>query len=1213
MKNTIATLRESYHLAPRTIKALFALSFFAAFFVLAPVFNVILEFKPGISDFSKHILSNGALHDIDASSRVSLYYGIFIAMVCATVGIFMLMYRRLWGRLADFEQNANGLAEVFNLAMMGIVTIFAGLLLANAQSAAIILMALCVFQMVIAIKRRPHYYVDNIYWLVGMGIPFSVLLFELLDRFTRSGFFSKPFVVKGVQLPLSGQELFFNLIFIAVCVVLWFLLKYFFRNCADENEAVDRQKKLFLASIPAAAIVLVQSIMLEAFNILNVRYAYVFDSPRKLFAAIAVLAIALGIVLYLRVSRRTIATSDLLSKYHFPLVIVSLAAIFVQPWRTMYAENEFFEFANHGISVDHFFRYGSLPIVETFDAHMLSNELFAYLYGFLNGYEPFSPFLYATFDYMIFTAMVYFLLKRLTGPKVAFLLAVVFPMMDVFGNHYIVSGLVALQLVSFREENTSLKWYFCFWGAIIALLLYKLDIGFAAFVSGILTYFIAGLVLKKPLAIKRFLLTALISFGSMLLLFVVLCMAKSINPIARLKQFITVAQSNQNFIIEEMGDANTVLFRIAYYSLPIIMIGLMVLVSLRTIFERDFIKTLEQNKTKQIAFVFFVFFALFFCFNVPRGIVRHTLAFNILLNITSTIPLALFSLMFLWGKAKNILPSLLVIVAAYFFTNLNTASFAASPTNHSLLSRAVTSPRFKEKFEGAFPFKGTRVVMPSDSTDVQYFRSLIDAILKPGETYFDFSSINYYHALVGRKNPIYENQTILLNGDDAQDVTIAELRKKQVTVVLMPKSNNFWRAIDGVFMDYKYYKISEYIYQNFVPFAEIKSAVVYVRKDKQQLYANQSSLQKTTGDVTVSDFSKVNLGLLNKNNLAIESKPEEGLVLTPTGTDPYLFDFLPQIAALKNFQRGTPFTLTLQYDSASAGSVQFFYIPDGQDNFSEENSKINAVAQGPGSIAISLPALPKNLRIDCDVSRLAIKQMHFKADSNNSALLPEVPNYNLIDIARVWGEKADGGLFGKVKALGEQPKIASGGIILDPADKIKKPMYVMLSFVADTVHQVKVNVFNNNNQIRGEYYFTTVKGRQNQVIRLSTNYYWWNDKITTVAFVADKAVLIDKFALISADGSFQKSFSNTDLTLSSISDENWYGGVGLKQNAVIMDKSEKAIAALKGATKLVLADGSEIHIAKYYETGNFLTIEIVEPVGQFKDKAASPNKIKIAK
>lgn len=1212
MKNKINAVRESYAAAPQTTKALLAFAFFAVFFLLAPVFNVILEFKPGISDFSKHILSNGALYDLNASSRVSLYYGIFIATAALTAGLFALLHRQFSSRLESWEKD-NRLAEVYTLSIIGVVALFAGFLLVNAQMAVFVILMLCVFQLAAAAKNKSIHYTDTLYWIVGMALVLSVLFFELLDKW-GSGSLNKPITIKQTVIALNGQELFFDLIFLLVGVMLWFFADYFFRNASDEAPLKARQSRLFVASIPAVSMVLLQSILLEFFNILNVRYGYVFDKPRTLFVIVALLTIALGFALYARRQNPSLSPAAVLSKYHFPILIVSLAAMFVQPDRLMVAPNEFFEFANHGLSVDHFFRYGSIPIVDTFDAHMLSKQMFAYLYGFLNGYEPFAPFLYATFDYMAMMVLVYLLLCKLTGARVAFLLAALFPMMDAFANVYILSGLLALQLASVEQER-QLKWYYFFWGSTALLLFYTLDLGFAAFVSGIFTYFVSAWVFKRPLAIKRFVTTGLITYGGLLLLFAILCLAKSINPIERLQQFLTVAASNQNFVVKEMGDTSTFLFRIAYYGLPIFMIAAMVMLAIKSGFDRAFAQKLQTDKVRQAAFILFVFFSAFFFFNIPRGIIRHTLAFNVIFNITSTIPIAIFCLVYVFGKARNFLLTLLVIVAGYCFTNFNQPTFKNGNTNSSLFTNAVTSTGFKEKFVPAFDFKGTRVVPPADMPDAQYLKSMLDAILTPQETYFDFSCNNYYHALTGRKNPIYENQSILINGDDAQDRTLETLKKKGVTVVLMPKGNNFWRAIDGVFVDYKYFKISEYVYENFTPFAEIKLATVYIRKNKLAEYTKRIQVKSSIGDLTVTDFTTMKPESLGSNNLSIANNGAAGLVLTPTGSDPFLFNFLQQIKPLEQFDQTKPVAITINYEVTAAGSLQLFYVLDGQEGYAEENSKTVPVQPGSGAYVLNLPSFPKNLRIDCDVAQMTLKQLRFQSQAQEEtlALAPEVPNYNLIAIPRVWGEHADGELFGKVKPLAEKTKIASGTVIVRASDRIRKPMYLCLSFVADDVHQIKVSLINNKNQVRGEYYMTTVKGAQQQVIRLSTNFYWWNEPISAVAVVADKAVLFDKFALIAADGSFQRSFNGSELTLSGITDANWFGGVGLSQNAVIMDKSDKALGLLKGATKLVLEDGSEMHIAKYYETGNFITIEIVEPVAAFKEKAACPHTIKIVK
>ena len=92
---------------------------------------------------------------------------------------------------------------------------------------------------------------------------------------------------------------------------------------------------------------------------------------------------------------------------------------------------EYFETANQGISLDHLFRYGDIPVIETFDAHMLSNQIFGDIYYLLNGYEPWTFILYDGFKSIINFLILYYLLKHLIGESNAFMLVLTFPLLAV--------------------------------------------------------------------------------------------------------------------------------------------------------------------------------------------------------------------------------------------------------------------------------------------------------------------------------------------------------------------------------------------------------------------------------------------------------------------------------------------------------------------------------------------------------------------------------------------------------------------------------------------------------------------------------------------------------------------------------------------------------------------------------------------------------------
>ncbi|GEP50030.1 hypothetical protein FNO01nite_07020 [Flavobacterium noncentrifugens] len=1207
MKKFLETIREYSEKNPKAFKALAALSFFGSLFVLSPLLNVVLQFRPAIKDFSQHVISNGTIYNYDVSSRIKTYYGSIISVIAVSGLLFSGLFIYFRKKIADSVFSQKSLELVFNLSLVGMMSVFAGFFLINADVAVYIVFFLAVYTLFHTKADRANSDEDG-FWILSVSIPFAMLLFEWFQKKIQTGFFSVDLVVSNVTIPFSTKNIFFFLLFVLVNMAASIFLRWFLGKENDSQIALKRMT-LFAATIPLAGIVAVQSLGLEFFNILNVRTGYVFDSPKLLFAVVAVVAIGISLWRYFKLRGKEVVQTNVIARYFFPLLIVSLAFMIAQPWRVAGAQDEFFESANHGISVDHFFRYGSIPIIETFDAHMLSNEIFGFVYSFLNGYEPWSPFLYNSYADIFNYLLLFFLLRKLLDPKIALVVCLCFPMLDILNNYFIFTVFVALALLRlFKTRST--RAFYVYWISILLLSLYRLDLGFPSVIAGTAAYFIFNYIGKNTYELKKFVVTAAVTFGSALLLFAVLCLVKGINPLERLHEFVVVSMSNQNWTFENMGDQSTTVFRIVYYVLPLALIFLLAGLCLRTFLDRKYANEIMSNERSREAAILFVFFALAFYFNIPRGIVRHTLLMNIIVTFTSTIPIAVCCFIFIKKRTYNLMLFLFLIIGFSFLVKLNETSLKGK--SQSLLAAAIGSQSFNEKFQEAYPFNGTRTKPQTDEKEIQYFKSLLDAVLKPDETYFDFSSHNYYFALTGRKNPLYVNQTpLMLNGDFSQQRALEEIKGKNISVVLMSDSTNMWRTIDEVSVDLKYYMLSEYVYHNFKPILKLKDIIMFVRKDKWETYKKQLNTSKTIlTDFMISDFSKINVGKLNNNQISVAPSERKGLVLTSAGSDPFITGIIPAISETTAFEKNAPVNIDIKFFDSN-GPVQVFYLLPGQETYTEENSVRKTLSAAENTVSLNLSAFPKDIRIDCDAPKVEISAIHFSNPVNPNSILPEVPNQQLKNIPRVWGEKADSNVFDKVKKLEYQllqPEII---LSLDTQSNLKQPMYLFTEFKSDEVINVRVNLYDKTNVKRGEYTFLAEKGLHQYALRLSTNYYWWNSAIAKITLSADKAIAIDKFAIISSNGSFQKSSDSSTFTLSNITDEYWEGGVGLKMNVLLMGKSPVVLKVLANAKTLEFSDGSIMHIKKYTEAGDYIHIEMEEQVGLFKASAAYPNNIKI--
>ena len=99
---------------------------------------------------------------------------------------------------------------------------------------------------------------------------------------------------------------------------------------------------------------------------------------------------------------------------------------------------------------------------------------------------------------------------------------------------------------------------------------------------------------------------------------------------------------------------------------------------------------------------------------------------------------------------------------------------------------------------------------------VEAYAVMLDALLEDDETYVDCCcDRTMLYSLLGRRDPVYVSQSPLqLSGQFTQEEFVKEIQG--VPIVLMPYGSKAFE-LDDVPDSYRYYKVYEYIYRNYVP------------------------------------------------------------------------------------------------------------------------------------------------------------------------------------------------------------------------------------------------------------------------------------------------------------------------------------------------------------------------------------------------------------
>ena len=1177
-------------------KPFLALSFVICLGLFSPFINILFEIKPEVSNFSQHIISNASINNLDVTKRVSLFYKTLFCLFFLTGALFILLKKLT----SNTKEPTKLVKYVYSISIIGILTFFSGILLSQTETALFFILVSLLF-LFNEIRVHKSNNIIIALWPVLISFPFALFIYSFLKN---KNFFDKiplELKIKGYILPLDFQSLVFIFLLFGFAVVCYFV----------KNQILKKKEfnKLLLASLPIVFVPIIVSFLFEILNIVNVRFNMVYNHPFLIFGIL--IFIAFGLFYYLLNTKKKL-NNELINKFFIAFCLLSYIILIAQPYRFMIPEKEFFEAANQGISVDHFFKYGSIPIVETFDAHMMSQQFFSYIYVFFNGYEPWAHSAYIQYFYVFEILVLFFILRKVLGDINSFFIILCVPILPLISNEFATAGLFTLFIIKLLN-NPKTKYFFMFWILGILICLYKLDVGYSSLLSGIIIYLLFNKLLNNKFEIKQLIKSAIIVVIPLLLVFVILCLIKSINPISRLQEFFLAAMSDQNWGIAQMGNMSNYLFRVSYYILPLIITTYSVYILFKLFFQKEFFQKKLKNQQTLSAIIFFLFFFFFFIFNSQRGIVFHNFEYGNIFRITSTIPLALLFLTLIFNNKNKLIYFSIVFLGLYLFMNSANADF--KNRSYSMLTKSINSSSFHEKFLEMNSFNGTRLHVTFDQTEINFFKSFLDKSLSKNETYYDFSSANLFHVLTNRKNPSYINQTpLMLNGDKAQDFEINTIKEKNISIVLMPIKNNIWHGITGSYVDLKYYKIAEYVYANYSPLYRSGTFDVYVLKSKKAYFdAKLKSLGEVVSNATVTDFKFFNENSINKSNLIIENT-NNIVTLKSSGSSPFfigIMDYLRKNNKLKN--ESLPTKLNFKFNASNAGNIKIYYNLNPTDTFSEDRAKeFPIVVSGSNEINMDFPKTPSEIMVSVNVESITPQVIQFVGDSQGSVNKPDKIEYFIGSVPRLWAENSKNLDFSAVKTFNQLVEETTVSIESNNLNKSKNGVFAYLEIESDIDLTANVDL-SEKNISKATYGFNILPGKHQYAIRISNGFYWWNSTNPKITFKAEKTVKISKFSLVTENGKIAVNYKSNGLTLSNLNDENWKNGCSLSYNMIVLDYSPTKENVLKTQKKIKLSDNRIVTIKGYYVSENYINITIEENLLDYIKVIGYPNALEFVK
>ena len=1179
----ISSLKISYHKS-----ALLASLYFSVPTVLI---HYPLENSRNQMTMFSRVIGQAVKDNIDVSKRIN-NFTIWIIEFGIFFGLFLLLWNYLINK-TDSEENKKILSFLDNYFILAncclllrCITYFKSeqniTAVFSFTSYAVMLIALIAIAYVMCNLQKkisPEIYAKIQFIGLALSLPLTV--------FTRTEW-------------MSGRVLLGWWFILSVCIIIFFKFLY-------KGKIIDQSVSIDFWVLAASFLPLITSTYIELIHVLN-QYEIFIRQPAKYYI-IGMIIFIFCVILCTIIIKKSKKHMSWMRTLSMPVFIFGVGCLCNQiPISSQY-NPDLFEGANYSILISDFLNYGKIPLVEHYGGHMMSRVWEGILYGVIN--RDFSGAFvspYANLINVFLILLFYYLVKIAWNEDVAPFVTILFP----FWNHWYYYGLgmlVCLAAMAYVKKNTYFR-AFMVWAAFIWCALYRLDLGFAFGFALVLALIIYIIIEKNFKAFKQLGITLLVWGVSGCILWTVLCMVNGINPINRLIEFLQINLSNQNWAFSNIGNTDRSIFSWTYIFIP-----LFVTFSLGyTVFSRKMRKRIGNEY-----WMLLLIFGLSYYANFSRGIVRHSLAeMNTTVTLwTAYLTLALFISAY-HNNPKLFLPFFMgLMLCNNMFVRLE--NFTDTPVADSAVSRPASiieswgTGRFsvmnyednkhKQNYDIAngvsvdkddllpdrymtyweqnaeYKRKINRVRLNKDLLEyTKKYNELLSALLDENETFADFVNKTLLYSVLNKENPVYISQSPLqLSGDFTQKEFIKEI--KDIPVILMPIDTNNYRAsnnLDGITNAYRYYRVSEYIYQNYQPLCRYdEDFAVWCLKTRFDEFKNKlpeyvtpeyySNYKNYAADL--AETQKIGL-----HNVELNPRTDHSVVIAYTDRDPFITE-LQTVVDISKYFDDEKIDIVIVYSTDLPGIMQLFYTTDEGESYSEPKS-IKQKISSTGIAHFSLPVTEyTRLRLDTpEKSNVEIKGLyldHFEdyegqhvyfieygydgpyivIDGNDNvtwSYVSALHNHNLRQLPRIWAETD------QYKAV-SNPVVSeansAGAQFIMNKDNVTRKIGNTFIFDPETIDKTNGNylliraaydgsnangTFSSDDEFyeawlmlgnydgekfeeKCKFALTFKEGTHEYLVRVSTDYYWYINEINAAQIQSDGSIYDISMKILEGD------------------------------------------------------------------------------------------------
>lgn len=534
-----------------------------------------------------------------------------------------------------------------------------------------------------------------------------------------------------------------------------------------------------------------------------------------------------------------------LSAFGYIGAIISYTAIGFFPYNYQYvfsysSFNNLYELSNDAVAMDTCL-YGKLPIVDYFSAHALDDVWTKLVYYLINGdikgalTDP-----YAGLSMVVAFIILYFIIKQIFNREIAVLFVLLFPG-TLMGIKFTSICCITIAMLLYICRKPSFKNYILFWISALVGALNVYDEGISLGIACIVAFIIACILQKNWKELQKYIVCG-ISVGSIVLaLYVLYALATGIPVIGRIKEWMSVSiGSSSTWATANFGDQTTFAFLFAYFIVPMTAIGLLVYTLIRYI----------KYKKNLVLTIFTIAFSLTEIIYITRTIVYHNLLEG--LGVAGTLfnfvhwTVAAFVLYLLSDKDKHEDTRIFAFVGSLFVVIMFEGIVVTqnwSTTNSSLIARGLNMAEKWNLQDNVTDNQGQKRIVYDQETEslVLSFQSLFDELLTEEQTYLDFSNVTSMYLMTGRTRPCYVGQSpSLLTDLYSQECFIDEIEQNDCPLAVLGTTETmFLQQMIGIPHNVRYYKIAEYIYNNYRPLTAFGEFAVWCRKDSYDAYRSK--------------------------------------------------------------------------------------------------------------------------------------------------------------------------------------------------------------------------------------------------------------------------------------------------------------------------------------------------------------------------------------